>query len=120
MNVAANAPEPARRLILVAVGGVGAAAVMTQLVLMRELLGAFSGNELVFGLSLGSWLLLTGAGTWLARGAQRLGTPERAFGWGQIGIALLPLAEVVAVRALRDVVFTRGAAVGMTETVLGW
>ena len=119
MNAAANAPEPARRLILLAVGGVGVSAVMTQLVLMRELLGAFSGNELVFGLSLGSWLLLTGAGAWLARGAQRLAAPERAFGWGQIGIALLPLLQVVAVRALRDVVLTRGAAVGVTETVLG-
>ena len=119
MNAAANAPEPARRLILVAVGGIGVAAVMTQLVLMRELLGAFSGNELVFGLSLGCWLLLTGAGTWLVRGANRLAAPERAFGWGQLGIALLPLAQVLAVRALRDVVFTRGAAAGVTETILG-
>ncbi len=56
-----------RRLILLAVGGIGASAVMTQLALMRELLGAFSGNELVFGISLGSWLLLTGAGAWLGR-----------------------------------------------------
>ena len=119
MNAAANAPDPARRLILVAVGGVGAAAVITQLVLMRELLAAFSGNELVFGLSLGSWLLLTGAGAWLARSATRLAAPERAFGWGQIGIAVLPLAEVLAVRVLRNVVFTRGASVGMMETVLG-
>jgi spermidine synthase len=119
MNAAATAPGSSRRLILAAVGGVGAAAVLTQLVLMRELLGAFSGNELVFGLSLGSWLLLTGAGAWLARGAQRLDSPEHVFGWGQIGIALLPLAEVVAVRVLRDVVYTRGAAVGVTETVLG-
>ncbi len=119
MNAATTAPGSAHRLFLAAVGGIGAAAVMTQLVLMRELLGAFSGNELIFGLSLGSWLLLTGAGAWLARGAQRLDSPEHVFGWGQIGIALLPLAEVVAVRVLRDVVFARGAAVGVIETVLG-
>ncbi len=119
MNAAATANAPSRRLILVAVGGVGASAVMTQLALMRELLGAFSGNELVFGLSLGSWLLLTATGTWLARRAQRIDAPERAFNWGQIGIALLPLAQIVAVRALRDVVFTRGAAVGVSETLLG-
>lgn len=119
MNAVANAPAPERQPILVAIAGVGASAVMTQLVLMRELLAAFAGNELVFGLSLGSWLLLTGAGAWLARGALQRGRWERTFGWGQIGIALLPLAQVLAVRGLRDAVFTRGAAVDVPETVLG-
>src|SRR5664279_1705761 len=56
-----------RRLVLAAVAGLGVSAVMTQLALMRELLGAFSGNELVVGVSMGSWLMLTGLGTWLGR-----------------------------------------------------
>jgi spermidine synthase len=34
-------------------------------------------------------------------------------------IAILPLVQVVAVRVLRDVVFVRGAAVGVVGTVLG-
>jgi len=36
----------------------GASAFITQLVLMRELLSAFAGNELVLGIVLGSWFLL--------------------------------------------------------------
>ena len=119
-----SAPEPAptdrtRRLALLAVGGLGLSAVMTQLVLMRELLGAFSGNELEFGISLGGWLLLTGAGAGLGRRAARLRDPAGALVAGLVLVAVIPLLEVVAVRVLRDVVFIRGAAAGMTGTVLG-
>ena len=187
-----------RWLVLLAVGGIGASAVMTQLALMRELLGAFSGNELVFGISLGSWLLLTAAGAWLGRwlaGAANIRVPECSHGGsgteaaprptsslaratggnspasrllqpqtnsdhppafgdamppsrisarlgeepaspglgspagvaapyplfiaGLIAIAIIPLLQVVAVRVLRDVVFMRGSAVGLTGTALG-
>ena len=115
----APSPTQTRRLILLAVGGLGVSAVMTQLVLMRELLGAFSGNELVFGISLGSWLLLTGVGTWLGRRSGRLKDPARALVVGLVLVAIVPLVQVVAVRVLRDIVFLRGAAVGMAGTVLG-
>ena len=112
-------PDRTRRLVLLAVGGLGVSAVMTQLVLMRELLGAFSGNELVFGISLGSWLLLTGAGTWLGRSSARLKDPAEALIVGLVLVAVIPLGQVIAVRVLRDVVFLRGAAVGVAGTVLG-
>ena len=67
-----SAPDLERqRLVIVAVGALGISCViMTQLALMRELLGAFSGNEMVLGVSLGLWLLLMGLGT-------RLGLPPR-------------------------------------------
>ena len=42
-----------RRLLGLAVGALGISSVMTQLALMRELLGAFSGNEMVLGVVLG-------------------------------------------------------------------
>jgi len=198
MPTSSLAPERTRRLLLLAVGGLGVAAVMTQLALLRELLGAFSGNELVLGIGLGCWLLLTGAGTWLGRwvarwasladradvrrwsgltlprqardpehverarrservelacrggdnalhlgkpsaeslpvagpesptGESNMSTPDQGTGnpvaatftTGLIAIALLPLMQVVAVRGLRDVVFVRGAAVGVIGTVLG-
>jgi len=114
-----QSPERTRRLLLIAVGGLGVAAVMAQLALLRELLGAFSGNELVLGIGLGCWLLLTGAGTWLGRWAARLKEPAGAMIVGQGLVAIIPLMQVVAVRVLRDVIFVRGAAVGVIGTVLG-
>ena len=106
-------------LVLVAVGGLGAAAVITQLTLLRELLGAFSGNELVLGLALGSWLLLTGAGTWLGTIARRWGAAERVFAAGLIGVALLPPAQLLALRGGREIFLLPGATAGVGATALG-
>jgi len=146
MTASKPSPDRTRLLVPLAIGGLGVAAVMTQLALLRELLGAFDGNELVLGICLGNWLLLTGAGAWLGRLISQIGdhgvaapagrsapigdaTPTSRAGsaaglvrWfiaGQIAIALLPLVQVAAVRVLRDIVFIRGAAVGVTGTVLG-
>jgi spermidine synthase len=107
-----------RRLVLLAVGALGVSCVMTQLALMRELLGAFSGNELVLGLVLGNWLLLMGIGAWLGRTSDKLQNPLAVLVVVQILVAVLPLLQVFLLRALRNVVFVRGAAVGVSETFL--
>jgi spermidine synthase len=107
-----------RRLVLLAAGALGFSCVMTQLALMRELLGAFSGNELVLGLALGNWLLLMGIGAWLGRTSDKLQNPLAVLAVAQILTAVLPLAQVFLLRSLRNVVFVRGAAVGVSQTVL--
>lgn len=91
---------------------------MTQLALMRELLSAFGGNEMVLGVALGLWLLLLGLGTALGRRAGNLGQPQAALAISQIALAFLPLGQVFGLRALRNIVFIRGAAVGVSETTL--
>ncbi len=106
-----------RRLVLIAVGTLGAAAVVTQLTLLRELPLAFAGNELVLGVALGLWLLLTGVGTLLGRGSADRASV--AFVAGFLAIALLPLAQLLAVRGLREVVFPYGVVPGLAGTMLG-
>jgi len=91
---------------------------MTQLTLMRELLSAFSGNEMVFGVILGNWLLLMGIGSHLGKSASRLKNPLSVLVVAQIVIAVLPIADVFLVRTLRNAIFIRGAMVGVTETVV--
>jgi spermidine synthase len=73
---------------------------------------------MVLGIALGLWLLLTGLGTFLGRTADKLRNPLAVLFTAQIFIAVIPLAQVFAVRALRNVVFVRGAEVGVTGTVL--
>ena len=107
-----------RRLVLLAAGALGFSCVMTQLALMRELLGAFSGNELVLGLALGNWLLLMGIGAWLGRTCDKLQNPLAVLAVAQILTAVLPLMQVFLLRSLRNVVFVRGASVGVSQTVL--
>ncbi|NQT12942.1 MAG: hypothetical protein HQ582_09340, partial [Planctomycetes bacterium] len=108
-----------RRLLFLAVCALGISALVTQLTLMRELLSVFSGNELVFGIVLGNWLLLTGIGAYLGQVAPRIRQPTAVLIVAQILIALLPIADVFLLRTVRDVVYVRGAALGPSETVVG-
>jgi spermidine synthase len=110
-------PLVPRPILFLAVSSFGVSAFMTQLTLMRELLAAFSGNELIFGIVLGNWMLLTGIGSALGKTASRLKSPITLFVLLEILIAILPLADVFLLRTLRNVVFIRGAEVGLTETV---
>jgi len=94
----------------------GFASVITQLALLREMLGAFAGNELALGIMLGNWLLLTGLGAWLGRNT---GKRQNFFSVGLILLAVLPLVQVVLLRMLRNVVFLPGATLGVVETFAG-
>ncbi len=112
-------PElPPKRLLDASVLCLGVSAFITQIVLMRELLSVFAGNELVFGIVLGNWMLLTGLGAALGRTTAVLRRPVLALLSGQMLVAVLPVADVYLLRALRNVVFLRGVAIGVTETVL--
>lgn len=46
----------------------GFISIMAQLVLMREFIKTFHGNELVIGIFLASWMILTAAGAWAGSG----------------------------------------------------
>jgi len=96
----------------------GFSAFVTQVVLMRELVSVLAGNELIYGIVLGAWLLLTGLGAWLGRTAGRLRRRPDVLLAAQLLVAVLPVVEVLLLRTLRNVVFVRGAAVGVTETVV--
>lgn len=112
-------PTERNRLVLfLAICALGISAFITQLTLMRELVCVFAGNELVFGIVLGNWLLLTGAGSFLGRIAPRLKHPIGVLVVAQVLVAVLPIADVFLLRTLRNEVFTRGAEVGPMETVL--
>ncbi len=113
----ASCPLVPRPIFFMAVSAFGVSAFMTQLTLMRELLTVFSGNELIFGIVLGNWMLLTGIGSALGKTATRLKSPVALLIMLQILIALLPVADVFLLRTLRNIVFIRGAEVGLTETV---
>jgi len=113
------APDRRDRATLLALFALGFSCVMTQLALMRELLAAFSGNEMVLGVVLGLWLLLMGTGAWVGGLSARLPHPAAILAFLLTGTAILPPAQIFLARALRNVVFVRGADVGVTETLGG-
>lgn len=104
--------------LAVAVCCLGVSAFLTQVTLLRELLSAFSGNELVFGIALGNWMLLTGLGSALGRTASRLKSPQPVFVLAQVLVAILPIGQMFLLRTMRNLIFVRGAEVDVTETVV--
>ncbi|MBL7134924.1 MAG: fused MFS/spermidine synthase [Phycisphaerae bacterium] len=90
---------------------------MTQLTLMRELLCVFSGNEMIFGIILACWLLLTGIGARLGKTASKLKRPLSVLVAAQIFVGLAPIANVFILRVMPGVVFIRGAMISPGETV---
>jgi spermidine synthase len=90
---------------------------ITQIVTLREFLNVLAGNELVIGLVLGNWLLLTGLGSLLGRYAGRLQKPVRWLIVSQVAIAILPLLHISAIRLLKKL-FVPGLMLGLNETFL--
>ena len=68
-----------RHAVAVAVSAAGAASLLAQVVLLREILASSQGNELVLGMVLALWLLLTGLAS--AAGGRVAHRPEQAARW---------------------------------------
>ena len=99
--------------------GLGFSAFVTQVVMMRELVSVLAGNELIYGIVLGDVAALDRIG--LVAGHDGRSAPSRAaacFSRRRYAVAVLPVVSVFLLRTLRNVVFLRGAALGVTETVI--
>jgi len=111
----------------------GMTAMSTQVILIREALAVFQGNELVIGLFLGIWMMLTAAGSFLAVHWFNL-TPftprppvpplqmERGSG-GEVSVllvslSLLPLASLFLLVTLRFSLVPPGILPGLEMTAL--
>ena len=70
---------------------------ISQVLILREFLMVFQGNEFSIGIVLGSWLLLEALGSWLSgRRADRSRDPLAAFATVQVMLSLLlPLPDYI-------------------------
>lgn len=99
--------------LLVACLVMGLTALVAQVVLTRELLALFYGNELSIALVLAIWLIVvafgSGAGARLARSAR---SAERSLGWSQLVIAALLPASLLVARLVHPGDLTPGQVLG--------
>ncbi|MEE4352629.1 MAG: fused MFS/spermidine synthase [Desulfatiglans sp.] len=99
-----------KRLLIWSLIGTGISSVTTQLLVVREFLSQFHGNEITIALCLFCWLLLTGLGSFLAKGIRR--SSLKTYALLTLTAALFPLMMIVLIRGLRDMVFVHGASAG--------
>jgi len=97
----------------------GISSVVTQLLIIREFLAQFQGNEFIIALILFNWLILGGIGTLLARWVTKRfwrATINR-LGWLSLILAGLPAVQILIIRQFRDVFFIHGSSVGFYPTL---
>jgi len=86
---------------------IGFTATVAQILLMRELLVVFHGNEMSLGILLASWLFWTSMGSRLfGWGITSFGDPRRVMAGLQIILALTLPATIFAVRSAKGIFIT--------------
>jgi spermidine synthase len=113
---AEKSAAPARKAIWtlrVVLSLIGFTAIIAQIVLMRELMVVFYGNEISLGLMLASWLLWTAIGSSLFGRLSRRLKPRALMAGLQVLISLAFPITILAVRA------SRGAFQPIAGEILG-
>ncbi|MBD3270986.1 MAG: FMN-binding protein [Elusimicrobia bacterium] len=78
---------------------------ISQVVVLREFLVIFYGNEIFIGITLGFWLLWIGVGSFMyALAGDRLRDNQRFFIFLQILLPLALLAQIIGIRTVRYVI----------------
>ena len=106
------------KTIFWSITALGISSIVTQLVLMREFLNIFYGNEVVFGIILGNWLLLTGLGAYFGKYIEKIKRKFNLLIFSQIAIALLPFFTIFIIRILRDIIFLPGELINVFHILL--
>lgn len=83
--------------ILFSVFVAGFSALVAQIVYLREFLNVFGGNELIVGMLLGNWMVLTGGGAWIAGKIRSRGSGIGKILSGQLLITIILPVSVGAI-----------------------
>ncbi len=105
----------ARFAVSAALVALGFVATASQVLILRELLVGFQGNELLLGLFLGNWLLLQAIGTTAVRArSDRTARPAEGFARLQLLLGLSPIAGILVVRCFKVVLgISTGEVLGL-------
>jgi len=97
----------------------GIIALSTQIIILREFLSLYNGNELVPGIVLSGWMLLTGLGAWLGRKKVLEVKNETAILTGLLILALTGPVVLLLASYLRSLLFPPGSLAGISG-ILGF
>jgi spermidine synthase len=97
--------------------GLGFTTLITQIVLLREFMNIFYGNELVIGIVLSNWMIFTAIGAALGRNLV-VKTESRAFpGMALLLLNFVTVAIIVLLNVLKNIVFPTGSQAGIYQVL---
>lgn len=102
-----------------AITALGISHVITQITVVREFINVFAGNEIIIGVLISLWLLLTGFGAFVGRYIRSYHLQSLIFRGSLLVVALLPIVHIVLIRFLKNILFARGELPGL-EALIVW
>ena len=97
----------------------GFSAIITQIILLREFMSTFYGNELVLGIVLANWMILTGLGAFLGKFSSHIKKERKMLFFSLILLGTLPILTVFLMNIMKNIVFLEGSMVGLLQ-VFAW
>ncbi|HUL43527.1 MAG TPA: fused MFS/spermidine synthase [Bacteroidota bacterium] len=107
--------DSARRLTAWGVVALGFSSITTQIVLLRECLNVVDGNELVIGIILANWMILTAAGSYLGQFLVSGNHPRSLLPPLFLLLGVIPMGTACLLRFLRDRVFVAGSMLSIVQ-----
>jgi spermidine synthase len=96
---------------------IGVSSIITQLLLFREIYSVVLGNELVFGILLSLWLMLSGLGTFISKYIPLI-KKELSLQFIHILLSVLPIISVLGIGFSRVFLFEYGVMLDIMEVTL--
>jgi spermidine synthase len=93
----------------------GSTSIIAQVILLREFLTVFSGNELVFGLVLANWMILTGLGAYVGQFPLRIKKTYPVIVTSLLLLSVLPFATAFMINFLKNLVFPIGSMINVFQ-----
>lgn len=88
-----------------------------QIVLLREFMVVFMGNELVVGMLLSLWLFISGGGAWSGKYLSRKLHSAKLIPILFLLLNILPLVSAISLGYFKDVFFETGRMISLYETL---
>jgi spermidine synthase len=101
----------------------GITSLVTQIIMLREFMNVFYGNELIMGIVLANWMLINGIGAYLGkylkfRPQSTVDRPPFLLIILQLFISFIPLLTVFSLYSLRNNIFPVGTMISLSSTFI--
>jgi spermidine synthase len=98
---------------------VGLTTIVTQIVLLRNFLSVFSGNELIIGVVFSNWMLITAIGAYFSKFIRFKEFNVRLIFFSHLLLGILPIVIAFLIIFLRNVIFPPGKLINIMQIYMG-
>ncbi len=108
-----NDPDPS--LLKKSAFLLGTTTMIAQIILLREFLTVFNGNELVIGLVLSNWMVLTGIGAYIGKRPLKRTNSSSVTIFTLLLLTVLPFITLFLINFLKNKIFPVGALISVFQ-----